>query len=98
MCIDGCGLFHTVTVGQRAPGSVLLNIQIPYMARTTDGKTPDLEPFVDLLAEAIRKAAAAARRAAGPTRRRTIKEITWDAIPAAVSAASSQGRYRFSQR
>jgi hypothetical protein len=71
---------------------VLLNLQIPYMARTTDGKTPDLEPFVDLLAEAIRKAAA------GPTRRRTIKEITWDAIPAAVSAASSQGRYRFSQR
>jgi hypothetical protein len=96
--IDGRGLQHDVAVGQRALGSVLLNIQTPCMPRTTDGKAPDLEPFADLLAEAITKAAAAARRAAGPTRRRTIKEITWEAIPAAVSAASFEGRYRFSQR
>lgn len=54
--IHGAGLWHTVDKVSRATCNLVVNITIPYMPITTDGKEPDLRRLLEPLQGAIRKA------------------------------------------
>ena len=46
--VFGCGLSHTVAEAPKDSNfNIRLNITTPYMPITSDGKEPDLEPFLD---------------------------------------------------
>jgi hypothetical protein len=55
--VFGCGLHHTVA---KAPAdedfSIHLNVTTPFMPITSDGKEPDLQPFLSKIMDAIGKA------------------------------------------
>ena len=59
----GCGLRYTVA---KAPKELVfkvwLNITTPYMPITSDGKEPDLRPFLPIIEEAMTKAVRKVRR------------------------------------
>jgi hypothetical protein len=95
--IFGCGLKHRFKVGKK-PVAVLLNIQVPYMPITTDGKAPDLQHFVREIKEVLEKAAKGCQRA-NPTPRSegSKKAIIIDHLPAAITHAGG-GSHRFSLR
>ena len=95
----GCGLAHDVKV----PTSVnflAFNITTPWCPITTDGKEPDLSPFVHEIGLALesagRKAKASAPRFLGE--RRTHKSIVLERLAEGVAKASGGGQYRFNQR
>ena len=95
--IHGCGLGHKFKVGKK-PVDITLNIQIPYMPITSDGKEPNLALFLDAIYEAIEKAAKRCRRAnATPRGEGTQKSVILDNLDQAIQHASG-GKYRFSLR
>src|SRR5262249_33677625 len=98
LCVSGCGLSHRIPVG-RSPVRVVVNIETPYMPITSDGKAPDLGPFLgdiaDLAGNVARKAK---RQPGGAGRTPTQKEVTLGCLDEAVAKASEGGRYRFSLR
>src|SRR5262249_24502893 len=59
--VTGCGLDHDFTVGRR-PVRVCLNIETPHMPITSDGKTPDLRPFLHETCSVLEKAVRRAKR------------------------------------
>jgi hypothetical protein len=54
--IFGCNFGYEFTVG-RKPISLTVNVQIPYMPITSNGKEPDLDHFVEDLCQVIENAA-----------------------------------------
>jgi hypothetical protein len=95
--IFGCGLRHRVAVGKK-PVDITLNIQIPYMPITSDGKAPDLAQFLHSICEGVKKAAKRCQRAnATPRGEDTQKSIILDNLDRATQHASG-GKYRFSLR
>jgi hypothetical protein len=93
----GCGLRHTVA---KAPKelrfNVWLNITTPYMPITSDGKEPDLTPFLAVIAEAMTKAIRKVRRpGAGVVSQ---KDIVLDHLAEVSEAVSGPERYRFNSR
>lgn len=99
---QGCGLRHAYAVSARGSFDVVLNITTPYCPITTDGKEPDLSPFVEELAYAIDRAISRARRAMPkpPTasERSTQKSVILGHLDEAIAKASGDGVYRFAQR
>ena len=98
LSLFGCGLAHSL---KSKSAAIVINVQTPYMPITSDGKEPDLEPMAGAIADAIRRAAAKARRGVAQgkdTGGRNEKEIILHFLPAAVSKASGEGVYKFSQR
>jgi hypothetical protein len=91
----GCGLSHTIaTAPKDAKFSIWLNITTPYMPITSDGKAPNLEPFLDEITEA---ATSAVRKAHRPNARgQTQKDIVLDNLDAVITEVS--GGYRFAER
>ena len=77
-----------------------INIQIPYMPITTDGKEPNLEPFNHYIESATAKAIRKALRngAAARDSRQTKKKVILENLEIGIAAASGEGRYRFSER
>ena len=59
--IFGCNLGYDFAVGQKNV-SLTINVQIPFMPITTNGKEPDLELFVDEIRTAIERAAKKCQR------------------------------------
>lgn len=98
--VFGCGLSHSFSVG-RGSFEIHINLSTPLCPITTDGKEPDLRPFVDLIAEATIASAKRAKltspKSVGSDRR-TQKDIILDHIKEAVAKASGNGAYRFSLR
>src|SRR6266852_3237153 len=95
--IFGCGLKHRFKVGKK-PIEITLNIQIPYMPITSDGKAPNLELFLKGIAEVIQKAARLCQRAnATPRGNDSQKAMIVDNLDRAIQHASG-GKYRFSLR
>lgn len=98
LSLFGCGLAHST---KSKSADIVINVQTPYMPITSDGKEPDLEPMANEIADAIRRAAAKARRAVShnmETGGRNEKEIILQFLAEAVGKASGQGVYKFSQR
>jgi hypothetical protein len=104
--LQGCGLSsefeNTATafrVGRKAEYRIVVNITSPFMPITTDGKEPDLSHVKGALCAVLQKAVKRTRQTRGSSvERRSGKRTILDALPAAISKASGDGRYRYSLR
>jgi hypothetical protein len=94
----GCGLAHTIA---KAPSGVEFNIWVnvttPYMPITSDGKAPDLKPFLNEIQAAVSRAVHKAHRPEAGSRV-SQKDIVIDNLDAVVAEVGGNGRYRFNQR
>ena len=93
----GCGLRHRVA---KAPKelkfNVWLNITTPYMPITSDGKEPNLQPFLKVICDAMAKAIRKVRRpGAGIVSQ---KDVVLDHLEEVIEAVSGPARYRFNSR
>lgn len=64
----------------------------------TDGKSPDLTPFIDALSEAISAAMRKAQRASPTEKRRSQKEIVLENWENVIAEVSGDGQFRFNER
>jgi hypothetical protein len=94
----GCGLHHVIAEAPKAEQfGIIVNIITPYMPITSDGKAPDLKPFVGGIKEATTKAVRKAHRPnAGSGRSQ--KDVVLDNLDAAIASVSGDGVYRFNER
>lgn len=103
LSLTGCGLRHRYERIAAGRYSIAINLITPWCPVTTDGKEPDLSPFVGEIAAAVEQAARRARGAI-PSQPSAIatgtthKDIILRNLDAAVSKASGEGQYRFNQR
>jgi hypothetical protein len=96
--IFGCGLGHRLDA-ERGCYALTVNIIAPHIPITTDGKEPDLSPFVKEIAAAIQSSVKRARRAAPKAQaRRSQKDIILSVLDQAVAKVSDNGKYRFNCR
>src|SRR5262249_58229732 len=74
-----------------------INITTPYVPITSDGKAPNLEPFLPAIVNATGKAV---RKAHRPTAggRISQKDIVLDNLDDAIATVSGDGEFRFNQR
>ena len=96
--VFGCGLAHAVATAPKGTNFVVwLNITTPYMPITSDGKDPDLRPFLTPFADAIRKAIRKVRHpaASGASQKNVVLDNLDDVIDT-VSGGDKQ--YRFNAR
>jgi hypothetical protein len=94
----GCGIKHTIAKAPREVQFIIyLNITTPYMPITSDGKEPDLRPFLDKIQDAVAKAV---RKAHRPDARDklTQKDVVLDNLDAVIAAVSGDGEFRFNER
>jgi hypothetical protein len=97
--LRGYGLAHFFEGAPRKGGfNIHVNIQTPYCPITSDGKAPDLEPFIDEIGEALVAAAKKAQRAAPKERRLSQKDVVLENLDQAIADASGDGEYRFNER
>jgi hypothetical protein len=96
--VYGCGLHHRVTQAPKdAQFDIVLNITTPYMPITSDGKAPNMVPFLDGIMSAV---ASAVRKAHRPSagNRKTQKDIVLDNLDEVIATVSDNGALRFNQR
>jgi Topoisomerase 6 subunit A/Spo11, Toprim domain len=94
----GCGLKRIVATAPReANFDIWFNVTTPYMPITSDGKEPDLCPFLDGIRAAVGKAVKGAHRP-GNTGRASQKDVVLDNLDDAIAKVSGDGRYRFGER
>jgi len=94
----GCGLRHTIAQAPvEAQFALVLNITTPYMPITSDGKEPNLEPFLTAIATATGKAVKKAHR---PTagNHTSQKDIVVENLDQAIATVSGDGEFRFNSR
>jgi len=94
----GCGLSHNIAQASReAQFLIAVNLTTPYMPITSDGKEPNLEPFLRAIVTATGKAV---RKAHRPTAggRISQKDIVLDNLDDAIATVSGDGEFRFNQR
>jgi hypothetical protein len=98
--VDGCGLCHLVDGIQKTGNWTLtLNVSTPFMPITSDGKTPDLEPFVAEIVGALASAIRQTRRARPKIGERlTATDVFLDRLDEAIANVSGEGAYRFPLR
>lgn len=99
LAIIGCGLKHLFDVGRKNV-SIVLNVTIPYMPITTDGKEPDLYRIIVSVGAALESAAKKAKRAhtkaQGPEL--TMRDVIRGNLKAGMDKASGDNKYRYSLR
>jgi hypothetical protein len=93
----GCGLSNTVAeTTKTAQFDIHLNIITPFMPITSDGKAPDLKPFLGAICTAVGKVV---RKAHRPNSRGVSqKSIVLDNLDAVIADVSGDGEYRFNAR
>src|SRR5215831_3719200 len=94
----GCGLSHNIAQAPREVQFLIaINITTPYMPITSDGKEPNLEPFLPAIVTATGKAV---RKAHRPTAggRVSQKDIVLDNLDDAIAIVSGDGEFRFNER
>ena len=94
----GCGLAHTIA--QALVGSqfnIVMNLITPYVPITSDGKEPNLLPFLDVIRNTAGKVVRKARR---PTSgdRTSQKDIVLENLDQAIADVSGDGQFRFGER
>jgi hypothetical protein len=77
--------------------NIWINVTAPFMPITSDGKAPNLEPFVVEIAAAATKAVRKAHRPAAGTRV-SQKDVVLDNLDDVIAEVSGDGRYRFTPR
>lgn len=97
--IHGCGLGHRFET-ERGYYEMRISIISPVVPITTDGKEPDLLPFLSTIIDTATKAVRKAKRAVPKTsfRQRSHKEITLSVLDEAIAKASGDGQFVFNQR
>jgi hypothetical protein len=99
LSVFGCGLAHRFPRVSRKPFFLLLNVTVPYMPVTTDGKEPDLSRFLAEINEVIGTASRKLRAAPGEGTPRTRQaDIISHYLKTAIAKVSDNGVYRFSLR
>jgi hypothetical protein len=95
--VFGCGLHHTVASAPAETHFIIaLNVIAPFVPITSDGKEPDLQPFLSEICRVIASAVRKARRpGAGSTSQ---KEIVLDNLDAIIADVSGGGEFRFNAR
>jgi hypothetical protein len=95
----GCGLRHVVAQAPKdAQFEIVLNITTPYMPITSDGKAPNLKPFLDNgIMSAVRSAVRKAHRP-NASDKKSQKEVALDNLDDVIAKVSDDGKYRFNQR
>jgi hypothetical protein len=94
----GCGLASTIaTAPKAAQFLILLNITTPYMPITSDGKAPDLSPFVEGITTAVGKALKKTHRPNAASRQ-SQKDVVLDNLDSVIAAVSGDSQYRFNER
>jgi hypothetical protein len=94
----GCGLRHTVAEAPKDKHfDIRLNLITPYMPITSDGKAPNLEPFLDQIATAVSKAVTKSRRP-NSTGAKSQKDLVLDHLDEVIASVSGGGEYRFNER
>jgi hypothetical protein len=94
----GCGLAHTIAHAPiAAQFSLVINVTTPYCPITSDGKAPNLKPF---LAEIMTATEKAVRKAHRPTAgdRISQKDVVLDNLDAAIAAVSGEEGLEFNPR
>jgi hypothetical protein len=95
----GCGLHHTIAEAPRDKNfTIRLNITTPYMPITSDGKEPDLHPFLGKICDAVAKAVRKARRPDAKAEGTSQKDVVLDNLGDAIAAVSGDEGYRFNER
>jgi hypothetical protein len=98
LCLRGNGLSnYTEEVPKKGAYNVKVNVTTPYCPITSDGKAPDLKPFVNEIMFAIATAMRKAQRAAPKETKVTQKDVVLDNLDDAIAAASG-GKHRFGER
>jgi hypothetical protein len=96
--LRGCGLAHRFEGTPRKGGfNIHVNILTPYCPITSDGKAPDLDPFLKGIGAALVAATKKAQRAA-PKKRLSQKDVVLENLDQAIANASGDGEYRFNER
>lgn len=94
----GCGLRHAIaTAAKDKDFSIELNVTTPYMPITSDGKEPNLIPFLDEIIAAVGKAVKKATRPSGKDKP-TQKDIVLDNLEDVIAQVSGDEGYRFNAR
>src|SRR5262249_153566 len=94
----GCGLRHTIAEAPKdAQFNIALNTTTPFMPITSDGKAPNMQPFLDGIAEATAKAVRKAHRP-NAGNRKSQKDVILDNLDDAIAKVSGDGQFRFNQR
>jgi Topoisomerase 6 subunit A/Spo11, Toprim domain len=94
----GCGLHHIIAAAPKdAQFDIRLNVTTPYMPITSDGKEPNLEPFLDGIVTAVGKAVRKAHRP-NAGNKQTQKDVVLEHLEEAIAKISNNGQYRFNQR
>jgi hypothetical protein len=96
--VFGCGLSHTIAQAPvDAQFTIVINITTPYMPITSDGKAPNLEPFLAAIRTAAEKAV---RKAHRPTAEGRVsqKDVVVDNLDESCATVSGDGEFRFNQR
>ena len=97
--VFGCGLRHTVAEAPKDSNfNIRLNITTPYMPITSDGKEPDLLPFLDGIKNAVAKAVRKARYPNAKAEGTSQKDVVLDNLDDAIAAVSGKEGYRFNAR
>jgi Topoisomerase 6 subunit A/Spo11, Toprim domain len=94
----GCGLSHTIALAPVGlQFSIVMNLITPYVPITSDGKEPNLLPFLDVI---TKTAAKVVRKAHRPTSgdRTSQKDIVLETLDQAVADVSGDGEFRFGER
>jgi hypothetical protein len=95
----GCGLAHTIAQAPKDKHfSIWLNITTPYMPITSDGKEPDLVPFLEQIQAAVGKAVRKARRPKARGEGGSQKDVVLDHLDEVIAEVSGDGEFRFNPR
>jgi hypothetical protein len=94
----GCGLSHTIaTAPIGAEFFITLNVITPFMPITSDGKEPNLKPFLTTIMTVAEKAVRKAHRPTAETRV-SQKDIVFDNLDDAIATVSGDAQFRFTER
>ena len=97
--LHGCGLGHYFkNTPKKGEFDIHVNILTPYCPIISDGKAPDLKPFVNKIGAALVAATKKAQRAAPKERRLSQKDVVLENLDQAIANASGNGEYRFNER
>ena len=96
--IWGCGLKHCLEIPKKGKWNVVVNVTIPFMPITTDGKEPNLGLFNNEIVTAVEGAIKRAHKAIPKDTKGSIKDAVIDNLDEAMDKASGGGRYRVAQR
>jgi hypothetical protein len=99
MTLRGAGLGHYTTKAPRKGCYfITINVTTPYCPITSDGKAPDLEPFVDEIIAAVVSAMGKAQRAAPKDKKLYQKDVVLNNLDEIVALVSGDLKYRFGER